>query len=151
MRIIFSSLLVLATLLCFSQKKTNPDSVVWDPPKVDKVPEFKGGDTAMIRFISKNVVYPAIAKEEGVQGIVYLTFIVERNGTISNIKALKGVNVDYSKAKHEEEKEVLKKAAQSLIDESIRVIKLMPPFTPGERYGTQVRVKYLLPIKFSLQ
>ena len=145
---------------CFSQKtkadtvkaKTSLlDTVVFDFPKVQKVPEFQGGDTAMMQFISKNIVYPQIAAKNGVAGTVYLTFFVERDGTLSNIEVLKGVNVDLSKSKTEKETEIVENAAKTLSDEAIRVVKLMPPYNPGIRYGTEVRVKFLLPIRYALQ
>lgn len=160
MRIFGTWLLLLLVHFCFSQnrkedtvkvKESKEDTVVFDYPKVEKAPEFPGGDVAMMNFISKNIVYPKIAMENGVQGTVYLTFIVERNGKLSSIAVYKGVWVDLSKVKTDKEKEELEAAANSLSDEAIRVVKLMPLFIPGIRYGTEVRVKFLLPIKYMLQ
>jgi len=99
---------------------------------VEKTPEFIGGQEAMMNFIKENVSYPKEMKEKGIEGTVYVTFVVETDGVVSKVKVLRGVNL--------------------LIDkESIRVVKLMSgKWKPGMQNGKAVRVQFNLPIKFTL-
>ncbi|MFK8039261.1 MAG: TonB family protein [Crocinitomicaceae bacterium] len=99
--------------------------------KVEKMPEFKGGQSAMIDFIVKNVKYPEKAKKNGIEGTVYMKFTVKTDGRLADISSAKKVN--------------------ELLDaEGVRVIKLMPKWVPGEKDGKKVAVQYVLPIKFKL-
>jgi len=94
-------------------------------------PSYRGGKSAMERFIAENLTYPQDCIEENIQGTVYLSFIVEKNGTLSEIKVDKGV--------HE------------LLDaEAIRIVKKMPPWRPGTMQGYSIRGQYQLPIAFNL-
>lgn len=103
---------------------------VYDTPEV--LPEFPGGEHAMMQFLARNIKYPTLAQEAGVQGQITMRVIIEEDGSINNVKVLKGV--------HE------------LLDaEAIRVLKLMPQFTPGKNKGEPVRVGYTIPIQFRLQ
>lgn len=88
----------------------------------------------MGRFLSSQIRYPETAKDAGKQGTVYVSFVVEKDGTISNIVMLKEVPgvPEFSK-------------------EAIRVVSIMPNWTPGKQNGKLVRVKYTLPVKFTLQ
>jgi len=99
---------------------------------VENMPEFPGGMAEMMKFLSTNVKYPASALKDSIQGRVIATFIVEKDGSTSNIKVVKHVSDD-------------------LDAEAVRVIELMPKWIPGRQNGKEVRVKYTIPIAFRLQ
>ena len=94
-------------------------------------PEFTGGDEAKKKYLIENLHYPELAKEKGAQGTVYITFVVEKDGSITNIKVLEGV-------------------CRSIDDEALRVIRNMPKWSPGMQRGKAVRVQYNMPIRFIL-
>lgn len=96
---------------------------------VENMPEFPGGELALHRFIANTLRYPRVAMENGIQGKVYVTFVVERDGSVSNVKILKGVDA-------------------SLDNEALRVMKLLPKWQPGSQGGKTVRVSYNVPINF---
>ena len=100
---------------------------------VDTRPFFPGGDAALISWIKTNIKYPAKAKEKGVTGRVVVTFIVEIDGSLSDIKIIRNTAPEF-KAEFEAE--------------AIRLVKAMPKWKPGEVSGETVRVKYWLPIAF---
>ena len=99
---------------------------------VELKPQFPGGDAAMYQWIAEHLTYPADAEEQGVQGKVIVQFVVEKDGTLSNIRVIRG--------KH-----------PSLDKEAIRVVQAMPKWIPGRNNGQVVRVSYLLPLTFRLQ
>ncbi len=96
---------------------------------VENDPEFPGGKDSLEAFIKRNLVYPQKAKEKGISGKVYLTFVVEKDGSITNIKVLRDIGGDCGA-------------------EAVRVVKLMPKWKPGVQRGKPVRVQYNLPIYF---
>ncbi|MDR2911319.1 MAG: energy transducer TonB [Bacteroidales bacterium] len=96
---------------------------------VENMPEFPGGELALHRFITNTVKYPLIAMENGIQGKVYVTFVVERDGSVSNIKIFKGVD-------------------PLLDNEALRVMRMLPKWKPGTQGGKTVRVSYNVPINF---
>ena len=98
---------------------------------VEVMPKYPGGNEAMYKFLGENIKYPEKAKKEGIGGRVYVTFVVEKDGTVTNVKVLKG-------------------AEESLDKEALRVVKMMPKWKPGTQKGKPVRVQYNLPIKFAL-
>lgn len=98
---------------------------------VEKNPEYPGGIQALYDFLGKKIVYPSGAKEAGIQGRVICQFVVNKDGSIVDIVVVKGVDRD-------------------LDEEAIRVIKLMPKWSPGQQSGKTVRVKYTLPIVFKI-
>lgn len=98
---------------------------------VEQKPSFPGGDAAMYKWLSDNIIYPAAASEEGVQGKVTVQFIVEKDGSISHVQVVRG--------KH-----------PALDAEAKRVISKMPRWTPGRNNGQPVRVTYHLPVQFKL-
>lgn len=98
------------------------------------MPEFPGGDEAMLKFISDHIVYPQSAKEQGVQGTVYVKFIVEKDGKVNEVSPRDGNFISFD-----------------LIMEGIRVVRMFPAFTPGMNNGEQVRVQMVIPVKFVLQ
>lgn len=98
---------------------------------VEVAPAYVGGQTAMIQFLSTNLKYPAEAMEKNVQGTVYVSFIVEKDGSISNV--------------------VLKRDIGSGCgEEAVRVVKMMPKWTPGKQKGKEVRTQFVLPVSFKL-
>lgn len=99
---------------------------------VEQSAEFPGGMEAMYKFLNKNQKYPAAARRMGVEGKVFVKFIVDREGAISNIEIMKGINADLDK-------------------EAIRLIKMMPPWKPGKQNGRAVKSQFVLPINFKLQ
>lgn len=98
----------------------------------EQMPEFVGGLEEMYKFINKNIQYPQMARENGIQGKVILTFVVGTDGKISQIE------------------QVSKKLGWGLDDEAIRIVKSMPNWVPGKQNGKPVAVKFTLPIKFQL-
>jgi len=99
---------------------------------VEDMPVFPGGEKAMYTYIGQNLIYPEQAKKEGIQGRVFVTFVVEKDGSITDVELLRGVS-------------------DELDQEALRVIKGMPKWTPGGQRGKPVRVQYRMPIKFGLQ
>lgn len=97
---------------------------------VEDSPEYRGGEYALTSFIKKNKRNPAFAVEHDIQGTVILSFIIEKDGSLSNIKAIKSPH-------------------KVLSDEAIRIVELMPNWKPGKQRGKAVRVRYQLPIKFN--
>lgn len=99
---------------------------------VEEMPKFPGGDAELLKFIAKSIKYPVIAQENGIQGRVICSFVVNRDGAIVDAEVLRGVD-------------------PSLDKEALRVISTMPKWTPGKQRGKPVRVKYTVPITFRLQ
>ena len=99
---------------------------------VEQMPSFPGGDAALMQFLSKAIKYPVEAEDNGIQGRVVATFVIERDGSISEVRVVKSV-------------------APSLDQEAIRVLKSMPKWIPGFQNGKPVRVKYTTPVTFRLQ
>ena len=112
-----------------------------EPPKeeetkvfdvVEQMPSFPGGPSALMQYLSSNIKYPVVAEENGVQGRVVCTFVVERDGSITDVRVIRSVD-------------------PSLDKEAVRVVKSMPKWIPGKQNGSAVRVKYTVPVTFRLQ
>lgn len=99
---------------------------------VEQQPLFPGGPAALMKYLSENTKYPVVAQENGVQGRVTVQFVVEKDGSISDVHVLRGVD-------------------PSLDKEAVRVVKSMPRWTPGKQNGITVRVNYRVPVLFRLQ
>lgn len=99
---------------------------------VEKQPEFPGGMAELMKFLAKSIKYPVIAQENGIQGRVVCSFVVNRDGSIVDIQVMRGVD-------------------PSLDKEAVRVIGTMPKWKPGEQRGKPVRVRFILPVQFRLQ
>ena len=123
--------------------KAKDDIAAPEPPKhvveetkiftvVEQMPMYPGGDGALMGYLRDNIHYPTVAAENGVQGRVVVGFVVERDGSITDVKILRGVD-------------------PSLDREAMRVVKNMPKWTPGKQNGSAVRVKYQFPVSFRLQ
>ena len=98
---------------------------------VEEMPQFPGGDQAMMDFMAKNVVYPQEAKDKGIAGRVFVSFVVEKDGSVNEVKVLRGIGGGCD-------------------DEAVRVVKSMPKWKPGKQKGKPVRVSYMMPINFKL-
>ncbi len=99
---------------------------------VEQMPEFPGGQNALIQYLSQNIRYPLIAKENKIQGRTLVSFVVEKDGKISNVQ-------------------VLRSSGDMMLDrEAMRVIRSMPRWRPGFMKGQPVRVQYQVPITFKL-
>ena len=123
--------------------KAKEDIAAPEPPKhvveetkiftvVEQMPLFPGGDAALMAYLRDNIHYPTVAAENGVQGRVVVGFVVERDGSITDVNVLRSVD-------------------PSLDREAMRVVKGMPRWTPGKQNGSAVRVKYQVPVTFRLQ
>ena len=99
---------------------------------VEEMPEFPGGMAECMKWLSKNIKYPTISQENGVQGRVIIQFVVNRDGSIVDAQVARGVDPYLDK-------------------EALRVVGLMPKWKPGKQRGKEVRVKYTLPVMFRLQ
>ena len=99
---------------------------------VEEMPQYYGGSSALFEYLSKNVKYPVVAEENGIQGRVIVTFVVERDGSITETKIAKSVD-------------------PSIDREALRVVRNMPRWIPGRQNGSPVRVKYTVPVTFRLQ
>ncbi len=112
------------------EKPKEEETKVFDV--VEQMPQFPGGPNALFEYLSKNIKYPVVAEENGIQGRVIVTFVVERDGSITDVKVAKSVD-------------------PSLDKEAQRVVKSMPHWIPGKQNGSAVRVKYTVPVTFRLQ
>ena len=99
---------------------------------VEQMPSFPGGQAALFQWLSSNLKYPVVAEDNGVQGRVIVTFVVERDGSITDVKVVKSVD-------------------PSLDKEAVRLVKSMPKWIPGKQKGEAVRVKYTVPVTFRLK
>ena len=125
------ALMTLVLLFSFmtSTAQTKKNNMVYDV--VEVMPQFPGGQIAMMKYIMENIKYPKQIMEEGIQGRVTVSFIVEKDGRVSNVRLLRSV--------------------QSALDkEAVRVVKSMPKWTPGKQNGKPVRVRFNLPVMFKL-
>jgi len=98
---------------------------------VEENPEFPGGTAALMEYLRKNIKYPAICRENNIQGRVLVSFVVNKDGSIVDVEVVRGVN-------------------PSLDKEAVRVISQMPNWTPGRQLGRAVRVRYSVPVSFRL-
>lgn len=108
-------------------------STVYDLMGLAERPEFPGGDKGLFDFLVKNIQYPHDERDRGIQGKVYITFVIDRDGSITNVDIYKGVQ-----------------GGAGLSTEAMRVIKLLPKWKPGMKNGVSVRVRYIIPVYFSL-
>ena len=131
-KLLLMSLMAMMGLTTVNAQKTvvaEKNQQVFDV--VEQMPEYPGGMQALFEYLSQNVKYPEDAEKQKVEGRVIATFVVETDGSISNV-------------------EVVKPAFPSLDAEAVRVLSGMPKWAPGMQSGKVVRVKYTVPINFSL-
>ena len=132
---LLATLSVLAILFtvnttAMAQNKKASNGKVFE--KAEVMPEFPGGEQAMMDFVAKNVQYPKEAMEKEISGRVLVGFIVEKDGSISETEVVKGIGGGCD-------------------EEAVRVVKAMPKWKPGKQDGKPVRVHFLLPLTFKLQ
>jgi protein TonB len=96
------------------------------------MPEFPGGELALRKYISNNIEYPQVAQDNGIQGKVYVTFVVSKDGSVANARIARGVD-------------------PALDKEALRVVNSLPKWKPGKQRGENVNVSYTVPINFALQ
>ena len=113
-----------------TRKDTTTDDKVYDV--CEQMPIFEGGDAALLKYLRENLKYPDKTKDRGVQGRLVIGFIVEKDGSLTDVKVLRPVDID-------------------LDAEVLRLVKGMPKWIPGRHNGQRVRVRYLLPIHICLQ
>ena len=99
---------------------------------IQKPPSFPGGDAELFKYLQKNMEYPALAKENNIQGVVPITFVVGKDGSVSDVQILRDIGGGCGK-------------------EAVRVVKSMPKWIPGEANGHAVKVRYTLPVRFKLE
>jgi periplasmic protein TonB len=108
---------------------SSSDSTIW--VLLDVEPSFKGGMEQMSRWLGKNLSYPPAAREAGIEGIVYIEFVVEKNGSVSNV--------------------IVKQGVAPILDEAaVKAVQSMPRWKPGRQKGKRVRCLMVLPIQFKL-
>ena len=113
-----------------AEPKPEVENKVFDV--VEQMPSFPGGPSALMQYLSSNIKYPVVAQENGVQGRVVVSFVVERDGSITDVQVARSVD-------------------PSLDREAQRVVRNMPRWIPGKQNGQAVRVKYNVPVAFRLQ
>jgi protein TonB len=99
---------------------------------VEEMPSFLGGEAELFKYLGKAIKYPQMAQESGISGVVYVTFVVDKDGKIRDAKVLRGIGGGCD-------------------EEAIRVVKAMPAWKPGKQRGKPVTVQYNLPIRFTLK
>jgi protein TonB len=99
---------------------------------VEEMPSFPGGDKALYEYLAKNIKYPAVAKDNGIEGKVYIKFVVNEDGSVSQAQVARGIGGGCD-------------------EEALRVVKDMPKWKPGKQRGKNVKVWYTLPVYFKLQ
>ena len=132
-KVLFMSLMAIFCLTTVSAQKTvvsQKNDDVFDI--VEQMPEYPGGMQALMEFLKENIKYPEDAQKQKVEGRVLVKFVVETDGSITNL-------------------EVVKHAFPSLDAEAVRVLSAMPKWTPGKQKGQVVRVKFVVPINFNLR
>lgn len=131
-RICMIPVLIMLLMLGFSagaQENDKKDDVFFI---VDEMPEYPGGQEALRVWLAENITYPEEAKTDSIQGIVYVSFIVNEQGKVTDSKLARG-------------------ASPALDKEALRVVKEMPAWKPGKHKGKEVKVSYTVPISFKLE
>ena len=126
---VLAILFTVNTTAMAQNKKAAIDKVY---EKAEVMPEFPGGEQAMMKFVAENVQYPEEAKEKEISGRVLVGFIVEKDGSVNEVKIVRGIGGGCD-------------------EEAVRVVKAMPKWKPGKQKGKPVRVHYTLPLTFKLQ
>lgn len=127
--IIYPLMAAILTSLMFSTATKAQDDEVFNV--VEKQPQFPGGEPARMQYLQQNLNYPKKAREAGIQGTVFITFVVEKDGSLSNVRILRGIGGGCD-------------------EECLRVVRDMPDWEPGKQDGETVRVQFNMPVKFKL-
>ncbi|HNL39860.1 MAG TPA: energy transducer TonB, partial [Saprospiraceae bacterium] len=99
---------------------------------IQKAPSFVGGEAELLKYLNQNIKYPPLARENNIQGVVALTFVVNKDGSVSDVKVVKDIGGGCGK-------------------EAVRVVENMPRWVPGEANGHPVKVRFTLPVRFRLE
>ncbi len=117
------------TPIIFEEEEEFEEDVIFTV--VEDQPEFPGGEVARQRFLEENLRYPQMAREAGIQGTVFVTFVVETDGSVTDVRILRGIGGGCD-------------------EEAVRVVRMMPRWEPGRQRGQPVRVQFNMPIRFRL-
>ncbi len=132
----YKTLLLVLVVFCIGNRAFAQSDSVQGKPNVftfvEQMPEFPGGDVGLVKFLSQNIVYPQMERDNDIQGRVLLRFIVMEDGSVDGVTVMKGVSPGLDK-------------------EAVRVVKALPKFKPGTQQGKPVRVYFNLPIVYKLQ
>lgn len=128
-KLLFFLVALMVASVSVAQSQENPEKRVFDV--VEKMPEFPGGSAGLMKWLSDNVKYPAKAEESGIQGRVVCTFVIERDGSVTDVRVARSID-------------------PLLDNEAVRVLSKMPKWNPGTQGGESVRVKYTVPVTFRL-
>ena len=142
-----------------TKKETADTNSIYDLVNVEVIPSYPGGDTALMHFLSKNIAYPDLAKEMGVEGKVFITFVVSKRGDVTNVELYKGARRTPIKKTNTATADTLNKQQLSMYEagaiqldkEALRVVKMLPQWSPGLLSGVPVNVRFILPISYKLQ
>lgn len=115
----------------YAQNNTNPNDGIYSYDYVDEQPHFPGGEHGLTTYINRTREYPYNAHANGIEGRVLCSFVINEDGSVSDIRIVRGVET-------------------SLNEESVRIIKKMPKWEPGREQGKPVKVRYVIPIVFRL-
>lgn len=126
---LFTSLLLLAVCFTYAQTQHDNDTVIYTI--VEEMPKFPGGDSAMVDYLTHNLHYPPAEKEKGIQGKVFVGFVIEKDGTVNQVEIKRGIGEECDA-------------------EAVRVVKEMPNWEPGKQSGVLVRTAMVLPISFKI-
>ena len=127
--IVLVALSVLCSTSAMAQTVVEDDAIF---VVAENAPEFPGGEDSLYAYIARNIVYPEAAKKEKIEGRVFVTFIVEKDGQVSSVKLLRDIGGGCG-------------------EEAIRVVKSMPKWKPGTQRGKPVRFQFNMPVSFGLQ
>jgi len=135
MRKILTSLaiaMMAVTFVSCEKEKVEPeDNTIYETSQIDHVPVFPGGIPAYQKYLMDNIKYPTEARLGGIEGVVYVSFVIEKDGSVSNVEIIRGIGGGCD-------------------EEVVRVFQGMPKWTPGERQGKIVRVRVRSSVRFTL-
>ena len=117
------------------EESLEPDysgQTIYQSVEVDEEPKFPGGEHELMEYIADNIVYPQTAIDEGIQGRVFVSFVVEPNGKVTNVEVVRGIGGGCD-------------------EEAVRVVQSLPNWEPGVKRGKNVRVAFVVPVKFALE
>lgn len=128
-------LTLLLMLIRLAPANAQNDKDTKELSEVEQAPQYPGGKTALMKFLGDNIKYPEAAKRDSAQGMVSVTFVIEKDGSVTNVEKIKPTPKNWR---------------DDFVDETIRVVKKMPKWEPAKNKGKAVKVRYTLPVKFKL-
>lgn len=130
MKHLFLAMLLIGSVSIANAQEAKEDTTIYTI--VEDMPNYPGGDKGLFKFISETVTYPQEAKDKGIEGVTYISYVVEKDGSVSSLKIVRGSNPYLDK-------------------EALRVVGSLGGFDPGRQNGEPVRVSFILPIRFELK